>query len=138
MASSVSEAVGWAKALHWRRDGALTVHAVPTIHRGKQGGGHGAARLCPPYGVTQVHHHQLPSGFVSSSGKYFSTHRSGFGAAWPRPQIEASRMAAESSSSSFSFHGPRAISLAAFSVPTRHGVHWPQLSSSKNFIRLSA
>ena len=34
--------------------------------------------------------------------------------------------------------GPRSISLTAFSVPTRQGVHWPQLSSSKNFIRLSA
>ncbi len=37
--------------------------------------------------------------------------------------------------------GPTArfsISLTAFSVPTRQGVHWPQLSSSKNFIRLSA
>ena len=33
-----------------------------------------------------------PSGLVSSSGKYFSTHNSGFGAAWPRPQIEASRI----------------------------------------------
>ena len=30
------------------------------------------------------------------------------------------------------------MSCAAFSVPTRHGVHCPQLSSSKNFIRLSA
>src|ERR1035437_2549373 len=39
--------------------------------------------------------HQVPSGFVSSSGKYFSTHSSGLGAAWPRPQIEASRMVAE-------------------------------------------
>src|SRR5918996_5505015 len=29
-----------------------------------------------------------------SSGKYFMTHRIGFGAAWPRPQIEASAMAA--------------------------------------------
>ena len=30
------------------------------------------------------------------------------------------------------------MSLTAFSVPTRQGVHWPQLSSSKNCIRLSA
>src|SRR4029453_12083843 len=56
----------------------------------------------------------------------------GFGAAWPRPQIEASRMAVESSSRSFTSHGPLAISLAAFSVPARHGVHLPTLSSSKN------
>ena len=34
--------------------------------------------------------------------------------------------------------GPVAINWAAFSVPTRHGVHWPQLSSSKNLMRLSA
>src|SRR5262245_49597615 len=65
MASSIVEAVGWAKALHRRRNGALTMHAVPTIRRGKQGGGHGAARLCPPYGVIQIHHDQLPSGFFS-------------------------------------------------------------------------
>src|SRR6516165_8323598 len=42
-------------------------------------------------------HHQLPSGFASSSGKYLNTHSSGLGAAWPSPQIEASRMASESS-----------------------------------------
>jgi hypothetical protein len=42
-------------------------------------------------------HHQLPSGFASSSGKYFNTHSSGLGAAWPSPQIDASRMASESS-----------------------------------------
>src|SRR5215470_7823692 len=83
-------------------------------------------------------HDQLPSGFVSSSGKYFSTHRSGLGAACPSPQIEASRIRPDSSVSSASFQGPCAISFAAFSVPARQGVHWPQLSSSKNFIRLRA
>src|SRR3974377_1733257 len=82
--------------------------------------------------------YQVPSGFDNSSGKYFSTQSSGFGAAWPRPQIEASRMAADSSVNSEVSHGPLAISLAAFSVPTRQGVHWPQLSSSKNLTRLSA
>src|SRR5262249_39126871 len=54
------------------------------------------------------------------------------------PQIDASRISTDSSSSSATFHGPLAISCAAFSVPTRQGVHWPQLSSSKNFIKLSA
>src|SRR3954463_13386873 len=83
-------------------------------------------------------HHQLPSGWLSSSGKYFSTLSSGLGAAWPSPQIEASRIASESSFNNASSHGPVAISLTAFSVPTRHGVHWPQLSSSKKRIRLSA
>src|SRR4029079_12318149 len=84
------------------------------------------------------HDHQLPNGLVNSSGKYLITHSSGFGAAWPSPQMPASRFAADSSSSSFTSHGPLAISLAAFSVPTRHGVHWPQLSSSKNCIRFNA
>src|SRR5262249_58901844 len=82
--------------------------------------------------------HQLPNGLASSSGKYFSTHNNGFGAAWPSPHMDASRIAVESSSRSFTSHGPLAINLAAFSVPTRQGVHWPQLSSSKNFIRFNA
>src|SRR5580704_8990982 len=82
--------------------------------------------------------YQCRSGVFSSSGKYFSTQTSGLGAACPRPQIEASRIKADNSSSSAGSHGPCAISSAAFSVPTRHGVHWPQLSSSKNFIRLRA
>src|SRR5665811_2159883 len=82
--------------------------------------------------------HQVPSGFDNSSGKYFSTHSNGLGAAWPRPQIEASRMAVDSSVSRATSHGPLAINLAAFSLPTRQGVHWPHDSSSKNFIKLSA
>src|SRR5262245_36859183 len=87
-------------------------------------------------GIRHVHH--VPSGFDNSSGKYFKTHNNGFGAAWPSPQIDASRIAVDSSSRSFTSQGPLAISLAAFSVPTRQGVHWPQLSSSKNFIRFNA
>ena len=47
-------------------------------------------------------------------------------------------MASESSVNSASSQGPVAISLTAFSVPTRQGVHWPQLSSSKKRMRLSA
>src|SRR5262245_62564583 len=82
--------------------------------------------------------YQCPSGLLSSSGKYFNTHSKGFGAACPSPQIDASRISTDNSSSSAAFHGPLAISCAAFSVPTRQGVHWPQLSSSKNFIKLSA
>src|SRR6266852_7624955 len=72
-----------------------------------------------------LHRHQLPSGFFSSSGKYFSTLTSGFGAACPNPQIDASRMALDSSVNNDSSHGPAAISFAAFSVPARQGVHWP-------------
>src|SRR5208282_320365 len=75
---------------------------------------------------------------AKSSRKYLNTLSSGLGAAWPRPQIEASRIAAESSSSSFSSHRGRSISLTAFSVPTRQGVHWPQLSSSKKRMRFKA
>src|ERR1035441_6877943 len=82
--------------------------------------------------------HQVPSGLVSDLEKYVSTQSSGLGAAWPRPQMEASRMAVESSVSSAGSQGPCAISLTAFSVPARQGVHWPHDSSSKNFIRLSA
>src|ERR1043166_2306885 len=87
-------------------------------------------------GRESVHH--VPIGFAKSSRKYLNTLASGLGAAWPRPQIEASRMASASSFSNASSHGPFSISLTAFSVPTRHGVHWPQLSSSKKRIRLSA
>ena len=42
-----------------------------------------------------------------------------------------------SSVSSGTSQDGRSISLTAFSVPTRQGVHWPQLSSSKNRIRFS-
>src|SRR5205823_2146455 len=75
-----------------------------------------------------IHHHSR-KGSLRSCGKYFSTLSNGFGAACPRPQMEASRMASESSVNNVLSHGPDAISLTAFSVPTRHGVHWPQLSS---------
>src|SRR5260370_11429484 len=82
--------------------------------------------------------HHFPQGCGRSYRKYFNTLKSGLGAAWPSPQIEASRIACDSSVSSASSQGPPRISLTAFSVPTRHGVHWPQLSSSKKGIRLSA
>ena len=35
-------------------------------------------------------------------------------------------------------HTDASISRAALAVPTRHGVHWPQLSSAKNRIMFSA
>src|SRR6516162_10859675 len=75
---------------------------------------------------------------LNSSGKYLITEVSGFAAAWPKPQIDASRIAWLNSSSSWVFQTGRSINCAAFCVPTRHGVHWPQLSSSKKRIRLSA
>src|SRR5215470_17630957 len=75
---------------------------------------------------------------LNSSGKYLITEDSGFEAAWPNPQIEASRIAWLNSSSNCRFQTGCSIRIAAFCVPTRHGVHWPQLSSSKKRIRLSA
>src|SRR6185503_12874835 len=88
------------------------------------------------------HHRELPGAYPfhhpTSCGKYFITVNAGFGAACPRPQIEASIIAWESSPSNGWFHLRACISLSAFAVPTRHGVHWPQDSSWKNFIRLTA
>ena len=63
---------------------------------------------------------------------------SGFGAACPSPQIEASAIACDSSSRSAASHFGASMSLAAFAVPARQGVHWPQDSSSKKRIMLSA
>src|SRR5690349_835692 len=74
----------------------------------------------------------------TSSGKCFSTDFTGLAAAWPRPQMEASVIACDNSAMSAAFHFGCASNLTAFSVPTRHGVHWPQDSSSKKRIRLSA
>src|SRR4051795_7842729 len=82
--------------------------------------------------------HSAASFGANSSGKYLITEVSGFEAAWPRPQIEASRIAWLNSSSNSRFQAPPCIKIAAFWVPTRHGVHWPQLSSSKKRIRFSA
>src|SRR5262245_3189687 len=73
-----------------------------------------------------------------SSGKNLNTDRTGLGAAWTRPQMEASCITCQRSSTSSGFQCPPAISFTAFSVPLRQGVHWPQLSSSKKRIRLSA
>src|ERR1700759_300844 len=75
---------------------------------------------------------------LNSSGKYLITEVSGLEAACPRPQIDASRIAWLNSSSKARFQIGRSIRMAAFSVPTRHGVHCPQLSSSKKRIRFSA
>src|SRR6202163_5060232 len=82
--------------------------------------------------------HSAASFGRNSSGKYLMTDVSGFEAAWPRPQIEASRMAWLNSSSNSRFQTGFSIRSAAFWVPTRQGVHSPQLSSSKKRIRFSA
>src|SRR5262249_38635222 len=75
---------------------------------------------------------------LNSSGKYLITEVSGLAAAWPSPQIDASRIAWLNSSSNRVFQTGRSINSTAFSVPDRQGVHWPQLSSSKKRIRFSA
>src|ERR1700733_4614512 len=74
----------------------------------------------------------------TSSEKYFKTQSAGFGAAWPRPQMDASSIACESSFNRGASHRFCSINWRALTVPTRHGVHWPQDSSEKNFIRFRA
>ena len=61
-------------------------------------------------------------------------------AACPRPQIEASAIARPSSSQQrhVPFRRGDIKARRPSPQPTRHGVHWPQLSSSKKRIRLSA
>src|SRR6202035_6080732 len=59
----------------------------------------------------------------NSSGKYLITVVSGFEAAWPRPQIEASRIAWLNSSSNCRSQTGFCINSAAFCLPTRQGVH---------------
>src|SRR5262249_40832784 len=78
---------------------------------------------CRLFGGTVGTHDHCLIGCAKSSRKYFITEANGLGAAWPSPQIDASRMVAESSLSNASSQGPFAISFTAFSVPTRHGVH---------------
>ena len=62
----------------------------------------------------------------------------GFPAACPKPHIEASPIVWTSSLRRSSSQLPFSISLTAFSVPTLHGVHCPQLSSLKNFNKFKA
>ncbi len=76
---------------------------------------------------------------ATSCGKYFCTQRTGFGAAWPRPQIDASRHHLRSDPRASRGPTPAPPSArAALAVPTRQGVHWPQLSCAKKRIMLSA
>src|SRR6185369_17185024 len=74
----------------------------------------------------------------SSWGKYFTTQSTGFGAAWPRPQMEASRITCDSSASSETSQRGCSISSSDLAVPARQGVHCPHDSSRKNRIRLRA
>src|SRR5262249_11435761 len=59
------------------------------------------------------------------------------GAAWPSPQIDASRMAWASSFNSSASQSSRSSSATALSQPTRQGVHGQQDSSLKKRKRLS-
>ena len=67
-----------------------------------------------------------------------TTQSTGFGAAWPRPQIDASRITSDRSASSGRSHFGWSISAEALAVPLRHGVHWPQDSWAKKRIMLRA
>ena len=96
------------------------------------------ASICLPSSSNWIFVIRAASRGMNASGKYFITVVSGLAAAWPRPQIDASRITWLSSSSSSRSQTGFCISSAAFWVPTRQGVHWPQLSSSKKRIRLSA
>jgi hypothetical protein len=72
---------------------------------------------------------------LNSSGKYLIT----LERIWSRP-AEAADQASRTPGSIVEqsrFHTGFCINSAA-QVPTRHGVHWPQLSSSKKRIRFSA
>ena len=83
--------------------------------------------------------HQCPSGLVSSSGKVFQHAQQRIGRRLAEPADRGvAHQRRQLGQQRLDPTGPVAISLTAFSVPTRQGVHWPQLSSSKNFIRLSA
>ena len=55
-----------------------------------------------------------------------------------KPQIDASAMTVDKSSSVPQSQVEDCMRAAALAVPTRQGVHWPQLSCSKNRIVLSA
>ena len=61
--------------------------------------------------------------YVNSFGKYLMTVSTGFGAACPNPQIDASRMTWDSSASSGLSQSSPAMSALVLAVPTRQGVH---------------
>src|SRR5262249_4474902 len=67
-------------------------------------------------GLGQVRHRR-------SSGKNLNTERTGLGAAWPKPQIEASPMTWPRSACRSASQLPAASNCTAFSVPLRQGVH---------------
>src|SRR5690606_13153655 len=74
----------------------------------------------------------------AAPSKKLRIERTGLGAAWPRPQMEASRIAVQRSSIRLRSQSPASIRRTILSVPARQGVHWPQLSARKNRMRFSA
>src|ERR1700741_1810395 len=74
----------------------------------------------------------------SSCEKYLTPQSIGLGAAWPRPQIDASRITCDRSASSSRSQLGFSISADALAVPLRHGVHWPHDSCAKKRIVLRA
>ena len=74
----------------------------------------------------------------NSSLKNLIADTNGLLAACPKPHIDASCIVAANSESKSISQLSCSISFTAFSVPTLHGEHWPQLSSSKKRNRLSA
>src|SRR5207253_5896615 len=88
-----------------------------------------------------IHGFLLRSNFVfycSSCGKYFTTQSTGFGAACPRPQMDASRITCDSSASSGTSHLGCSMIASALAVPARQGVHCPHDSSRKKRMRFRA
>ena len=67
----------------------------------------------------------------NSSLKNLIADTNGLLAACPKPHIDASCIVAANSESKSISQLSCSISFTAFSVPTLHGEHWPQLSSSK-------
>ena len=98
----------------------------------------GAASTCWPSSSNWILRHSAASFGTNSSGKYFITDSAD---SRPPGRGRRSRRRASPGSARRAAAGstPAAPSACtAFSVPTRQGVHWPQLSSSKNRIRFSA
>src|SRR5690606_11887374 len=104
----------------------------------RRGGGCGGKRAHEADSVFSAAGRRVMPCFASSAGKKRSRLVTGFGAAWPRPQIEASCMTRARRWSWSASHSSRSSSPSIFSVPTRHGVHWPQDSSAKKAIRFFA
>ena len=108
--------------------GTFLVEIIDIIHKTMaakwKAQGHGEKKIAslwneyvPKHLLSRLH------AYSTSLGKYLITVRIEFGAACPRPQIDASAIVPDSSSSSPRFHFCASISCSAFAGPTRQGVH---------------